>query len=349
MAKRCFHWDVVDDFVTHESDGAGATIVTYTNEISHFGPLLTASRDGTEYYHHYDALGSTAIISDETGVTTDTFTYDAWGGPIGGSHFTARHYQWCGRYGYSYHMPDTYYVRARFYRHSLSRWTSKDPSGFADGPNVFAYLPNNPVSFMDPSGLDFIAEADRPVKLSGGNFFHYSLQYWKCCVTVPEDVMTVADLLKHCPEAQKLASMELIAVNGLCCDGFSRLWRRWVSYFPVSFGYIQFTDTSKRLLPIYQPQEPNLVKLVWNGMLTTAANYKWAERSADPRLITKWPNSHYLAFRTNSNTFVRYVVAENGLFFLEMPGSHPGNFHPTTNPPPRGATFDSFHRPHHCN
>lgn len=32
MATRCFHWDVVDDCVLHETDGGGNTLVAYTRE-----------------------------------------------------------------------------------------------------------------------------------------------------------------------------------------------------------------------------------------------------------------------------------------------------------------------------
>ena len=46
-----------------------------------------------------------------------------------------------------------YFNRARFYSGSLQRWLSEDPVEFADGPNLYAYAHNAPVSFSDPFGL----------------------------------------------------------------------------------------------------------------------------------------------------------------------------------------------------
>jgi RHS repeat-associated protein len=45
-----------------------------------------------------------------------------------------------------------YYHGARYYAPWLGRWTSADPSGIQDGPNVFAYVNNNPVEKTDPTG-----------------------------------------------------------------------------------------------------------------------------------------------------------------------------------------------------
>ncbi len=41
----------------------------------------------------------------------------------------------------------------RFYDASLGRWLSPDPSGFADGPNLYAYLRNSPMNRLDLFGL----------------------------------------------------------------------------------------------------------------------------------------------------------------------------------------------------
>jgi hypothetical protein len=79
MAKRRFHWSTVFDCVMQETDEDGDTLVEYTHEPSQFGPLLSETRDGVESYHHFDALGSTTLLTDDAGDVTDTFTHDAWG------------------------------------------------------------------------------------------------------------------------------------------------------------------------------------------------------------------------------------------------------------------------------
>lgn len=41
----------------------------------------------------------------------------------------------------------------RFYDPATGRWISKDPAGFIDGPNLYAYLHNNPLNNLDRFGL----------------------------------------------------------------------------------------------------------------------------------------------------------------------------------------------------
>ena len=96
MAKRQFLWSTVNDCVMLETDGAGNTLVTYTHEPGPFGPLLSENRGGMEYYHHYDAVGSTTMLTNDAGTITDTFLYDAWGTVIAKTGTTMTPYQWGG-------------------------------------------------------------------------------------------------------------------------------------------------------------------------------------------------------------------------------------------------------------
>lgn len=41
----------------------------------------------------------------------------------------------------------------RDYDPALGRWLTVDPLGFADGPNLYAYVHNNPMTYVDPYGL----------------------------------------------------------------------------------------------------------------------------------------------------------------------------------------------------
>ena len=47
------------------------------------------------------------------------------------------------------------YYRARYYHPGLQRFISEDPLGVAGSdPNLYAYVANNPVRYVDPLGLD---------------------------------------------------------------------------------------------------------------------------------------------------------------------------------------------------
>lgn len=41
----------------------------------------------------------------------------------------------------------------RFYDPTIGRWITQDPAGFIDGPNLYAYLHNNPLNYLDSFGL----------------------------------------------------------------------------------------------------------------------------------------------------------------------------------------------------
>ena len=47
-----------------------------------------------------------------------------------------------------------YYYGSRYYIPWLARWSSCDPSGLADGPNLYCYVRANPVLRRDPTGRD---------------------------------------------------------------------------------------------------------------------------------------------------------------------------------------------------
>jgi RHS repeat-associated protein len=54
-------------------------------------------------------------------------------------------------------------------------WMSKDPAGFADGPNLYAYVRQNPWSKFGPLGLAEESETDKTtpgtVPLFNGTYF----------------------------------------------------------------------------------------------------------------------------------------------------------------------------------
>ena len=60
--------------------------------------------------------------------------------------------------GYTSHLWDRalgqYAAPFRYYNPATARWNMRDPLGFVDGPNVYAYVVGNPVSSYDSLGLD---------------------------------------------------------------------------------------------------------------------------------------------------------------------------------------------------
>ena len=51
--------------------------------------------------------------------------------------------------------PHTHFLHylKRVYDPTVGRWLTPDPAGFVDGPNLYAYVHNNPLKYYDPDGL----------------------------------------------------------------------------------------------------------------------------------------------------------------------------------------------------
>jgi RHS repeat-associated protein len=80
-----------------------------------------------------------------------TYQYDSFGKQTASSGSLTNPFQYTAREL----DPETslYYYRARYYDQTAGRFLSEDPVGFNGGANFYAYVYNNPVLFVDPSGL----------------------------------------------------------------------------------------------------------------------------------------------------------------------------------------------------
>ncbi len=100
-----------------------------------------------------DALGSTIGLVDSTGALNTSYTYEPFGNTtVSGS--SANPYQFTGREN---DATGLYFYRARYYSPTFQRFVSQDPIGFAGGgPNLYGYVLNNPISFIDPFGYQWL-------------------------------------------------------------------------------------------------------------------------------------------------------------------------------------------------
>jgi len=97
-----------------------------------------------------DGTRSTIGLVDNAGNLAQTFTFDPFGrAETSGSADLVR-YQFTGR---ERDADWLYYYRARYYNPRLARFLQPDPLGHAGGANPYVYAANNPLSFIDPSGL----------------------------------------------------------------------------------------------------------------------------------------------------------------------------------------------------
>jgi RHS repeat-associated protein len=114
------------------------------------------------YFYQKDYLGSIIAITDETGTIVEEYVYDIFGkpyskqidwkitklnkSPVGNTRmYTGREYD---------RGLKIYYNRARYYDRKLARFISRDPIDIADDVNLYAYVGNNSVMFMDLMGTE---------------------------------------------------------------------------------------------------------------------------------------------------------------------------------------------------
>ncbi len=99
-----------------------------------------------------DALGSTLALSDPAGALPTQYTYEPFGSTTITGTASSNPFQYTGRENDGTGL---YYYRARYYSPTLSRFVSEDPLECErrNGKDLYAYVSNNPVNLVDPSGL----------------------------------------------------------------------------------------------------------------------------------------------------------------------------------------------------
>ncbi|MFC1643461.1 RHS repeat domain-containing protein [Chlamydiota bacterium] len=163
---------------------------------------LTISDETDIYYYHRDALGSIISISDDTGTLVEKYIYDAYGkvvilnkdgGEIAKSTVGNR-YMFTGREWDN--ETNLYYYRARYYDPDIGRFLSADPLGYYDSMNLYSYVNNNPLNWVDPLGLFAETGSGGVISPTGnGGIPNYNIK--------PKDIPD--DFPKDCPSPIKKA------------------------------------------------------------------------------------------------------------------------------------------------
>ncbi|GAB4230498.1 MAG: hypothetical protein Tsb0021_08580 [Chlamydiales bacterium] len=101
------------------------------------------------YYPLHDHTGSIKVLVDPKGYILETYEHTAYGE----EEATSTKNPW--RFQSKRVDPETglIYFGRRYYAPDQGRWISQDPLSYEDGPNLYAYVKNNPLIYIDEYGL----------------------------------------------------------------------------------------------------------------------------------------------------------------------------------------------------
>jgi RHS repeat-associated protein len=136
----------------------------------YFGLGQTIS--GSNYFYSIDSSGSIKEITNASGSIQSTYCYGPYGQKLSNQGSLNGDFQYAGYY---WHEPSGLNLSTfRPYNASTGRWINRDPIGEAGGTNLYDYVENDPISFVDPSGLDGVTVPITP--LAPPNYVHTGLQ-----------------------------------------------------------------------------------------------------------------------------------------------------------------------------
>jgi RHS repeat-associated protein len=155
VSDKRYVWDGSEIVEERDAQTGGVTKRYFANGVEDAGTKLFFTRDH---------LGSVREVTDANGNATARSDYDPWGRQtqVGGVYQADFGYA-----GYWIHRPSGLNLTVfRAYDPSLGRWVSRDPIAEKGGLNIYGYVRNNPLRFVDVYGLS--PDKNYPIDLGGG-------------------------------------------------------------------------------------------------------------------------------------------------------------------------------------
>jgi RHS repeat-associated protein len=160
--------------ICEERDGSGALTKQF------FTRGQTTGGTSNHYFYGRAHRRDVCSVTDAGGNDISEISYDAWGRPTAISGTFVPDFGYAGMY--LHQSSGLNLTTYRAYSPVLARWLSRDPSGEASGLNLFTYTLNNPISGIDPLGLDIRVTYGQQDPVGGGGDLHTQI-----CVNTRDD------------------------------------------------------------------------------------------------------------------------------------------------------------------
>ncbi|WP_430112229.1 polymorphic toxin-type HINT domain-containing protein [Paenibacillus sp. B1-33] len=146
-----------------EANGSVTITAAYIHESK--GKLMARQVPGQDmHYYVSNGHGDITEIRDAQGNVLNRYTYDIWGNPLTQEEQVPNNFRYSGEYWDA--ATNLQYLRARWYDPSIGRFINEDTyEGELGNPlsqNLYAYVKNNPLKYVDPSGHIGIPMAPTP-------------------------------------------------------------------------------------------------------------------------------------------------------------------------------------------
>ena len=145
------------DYYEYTADGrliytenSDHTIEYIYSGTSVFAEVRKQYGDNETFYHHADHLGTTEVITDESGTVVWKASYEAFGSVLCENGTRVFEASFTGKF-FDKDI-GLYYFNARWYDAETGKFVTQDPA--RDGINWYVYCLNNPLKYFDPLGLE---------------------------------------------------------------------------------------------------------------------------------------------------------------------------------------------------
>ncbi|MDX2065778.1 MAG: RHS repeat-associated core domain-containing protein [Fimbriimonadaceae bacterium] len=160
---------------TYKRDGDSVTAPVLDDGAAKFTPGISERRGTTSRFSHPDRMGSVTRHTSASQGSAASRQYDAFGNVAAVSGTWTGPFGFAGNWGYQEDGDSGLQLLGhRYYDPSTGRFLTRDP--IKDGRNWYTYCENNPLTAVDPDGLDRLLLYENPGGVGMGSHLIIGLE-----------------------------------------------------------------------------------------------------------------------------------------------------------------------------